>query len=179
MKGSLACGGIIAEFFIWVHKGEIRMSWNHISRIRIVVLGVVLVLLGATAVVVSRVGSREVVASVSATGNAAQGRSQSERGQLVRVWVHGDAIYPPVIYAQPGKILFKADNETQSDISLVIERVTPGQANARVTQLGTQRKARRVGQEMTLGAGEYVLYEATQPEIRTRLIVQAKEDRDH
>ncbi|MEW6209452.1 MAG: hypothetical protein AB1631_13865 [Acidobacteriota bacterium] len=155
------------------------MSRNHVSKIRIVLLVALVLLIGTTAVVVSRVGSREVVPSVSASGSEAQERGQTQHRQLVRVWVHGDAIQPPVIYAQPGRILFKADNETQSDISLVIERVNPGQANARVTAMGTQRKAKRVGQEMTLSPGEYAVYEESQPQYRATLIVQAKEERDH
>jgi hypothetical protein len=150
------------------------MAEKLISSRRSVLLIAVIAMMAAGVFIAHRVGSDSVMPSASADRSEPDDKHQ----QLVRVWVHGDAIQPPVIYAQPGRILFKADNETQSDISLVIERVTPGQANARVATMGTQRKAKRVGQEMTLSPGEYAVYEESQPQYRATLIVQAKEERD-
>ncbi len=135
------------------------------SFIRIAALAAVFATLAAAAVMAGRTGE-----SVSA--KAGQSNPDVEHRQLVRVWVHGDAIQPPILYARPGKILFSVENETQSDISLVIERTVPGTANARVKSIGTQRQGKRVGEEIRLGPGEYELYEETQPQYRARLIVE-------
>jgi hypothetical protein len=145
------------------------------KRVLLIVLLIGLVAMLATSgVMVGGKGAKEIVPTVAAS----QAQEEARHRQLVRVWVHGDGIQPSVLFARPGKIFFNVENETQSDISLAIERVTQGQANARVKALGTQRKARRVGEEMTLGPGEYVVYEETQPQYRARLIVEPRKADD-
>lgn len=150
------------------------MAARRISSRRAVLLGAVIALMAAGVFIGQRAGSNSVMPSATASAN--QSKPDVEHRQLVRVWVHGDAIQPPILYARPGKILFNVENETQSDISLVIERAVPGGANARVKSVGTQRKGKRVGEEMRLGPGEYELYEETQPQYRAKLIVEHSRD---
>ena len=135
---------------------------------RIMLIGALL-LLPTSAIFTSSAGSK-LRPALAPT----QAESQSYSAQLVRVFVHGDDLYPDVINTSPGKILLRAENETQSDVSLVVERVTPGQANQSFANISTIGQAKRATQELTLTAGEYVYYEQSRPEIRGRLIVESK-----
>jgi hypothetical protein len=101
------------------------------------------------------------------TENAYRGR--------VRIFLHGDEIYPDTLRLQPGRILLSAENETQSDISLIIERVIPGQGREVVANVRTVRQAKRNEQELLLGVGEYTYYEESQPEIKGTLIVEPQQ----
>lgn len=101
----------------------------------------------------------------------AQGQGRVEHRQLVRVFVHGDDIYPRSILIRPGKLLVVAENETQSDISLVVEKLNPGRAPDAVARVKTPHLGKRNRQELTLGAGEYEFYEESQPHLRGKIIV--------
>jgi hypothetical protein len=100
------------------------------------------------------------------------GSARSGNAQLVRIFAHGEDIYPPVIYARPGKILITAENETQSDITIVLQRVGTGLGLNSVGTVSTDRKSKRARQEFTLGAGEYAFYEEAQPDFKGLLIVR-------
>jgi hypothetical protein len=94
--------------------------------------------------------------------------------QSLRVFVHGEDIYPLVARVRPGRLMLNAENETQSDVALVIEKIVPGQAGRIIASVSTQNRAKRSAQEVDIGAGEYVFYEQSQPEVRGRLIVEAR-----
>ena len=102
----------------------------------------------------------------------AQVQGQVERRRLVRIFVHADDIYPDVVRLKPGKVLLLAENETQSDVSLVVEKVNPGQPAQRTAQVRTRQLDKRNRQEMTLGAGEYVFYEESNPRVKGKIIVE-------
>lgn len=101
---------------------------------------------------------------------------RDEPKQLVRVWVHGDGLYPDVVKARPGVILLKAENQTQSDIALIVERLGPNQTSQRLARLGTVNKARRVDQVFTLSEGEYVFYAESQLQYKGLLIVEPRKE---
>jgi hypothetical protein len=103
---------------------------------------------------------------------AIQSPSESGRGQLVRIWIHGEDIYPSIVRVRPGRVLLVAENETQSDVDVVLERVLPDHARQNVARVSCAQKAKRADGEVTLGAGEYVFYEQTQPEVKGTLIVR-------
>lgn len=97
--------------------------------------------------------------------------------QSIRVWVHGDRVSPDLIYARPGKILLQAENETGGDISLKLDRQVAGRTPEEQGVVRTARRGKRSSLEMTLGAGEYVFYDETRPEIKGKLIVDPQLDR--
>ncbi|HLG13449.1 MAG TPA: hypothetical protein VJH03_02845 [Blastocatellia bacterium] len=110
--------------------------------------------------------------SLSEAGAPPQGPHANLPAQLIRVFVHGDGIYPDVVRARPGEILLRAENETLGDISLVVERLDPGQVPVNVKQIKTVNRGKRAQEELALGVGEYVYYEASRPEIRGKLIIE-------
>ena len=107
----------------------------------------------------------------SATATAPQGLS-AKYPQLIRIWMHGDMIYPPVVRARPGRILLRAENQTQTDVALVLERLLPGAARQRTARVNTTSKALRAEQLLTVGAGEYEFYDEAFPEAKGKLIVE-------
>lgn len=104
----------------------------------------------------------------AATSTAAQ---TANYPLLIRIWMHGDAIYPPIARARPGKILLRAENQTQSDVALILERVLPGDARQNTARVSTVSKALRANLVLTLVPGEYEFYDEAFPEARGKLIV--------
>jgi hypothetical protein len=80
-------------------------------------------------------------------------------------------VRPAVIRAEPGPVTLHAENETGGDVVLVLERVNPGRGGERAARVVTSREGKRSRQELELGAGEYVFYEESRPELTGRLIV--------
>lgn len=107
-------------------------------------------------------------------------RQQSQESalarQLVRVWVHASDLYPSVVRVRPGKILIVAENETQGDVSLAVERVLAGGARASLTSLRTSERGKRVNREVTIDVGEYVFYSESNPALQGRLIAEVPID---
>jgi hypothetical protein len=103
---------------------------------------------------------------------AAQGGQAPHDKQMVVVWVHGEDIYPSVVRVRPGKVKLRAENETLSDITLVVERVVPGQSRQTIGRVNTLGSAKRKDLELQLGAGEYVFYEETHPDVTGTVIVE-------
>lgn len=101
----------------------------------------------------------------------AQEKTQKELTQTVRVFIHPEDIYCDVITVRPGKIRLVAENKTQSDVSLVLERVNPGQSPQTVAQVRTVDRGIRNMHELTVGAGEYVFYEESRPQQQGKIIV--------
>lgn len=152
------------------------MNSKRISLIRILLVGTVIVIPLTASLLVRETGSASAYLSSTSGVSAAQSAPEAEYKQMVRVWVHNDGIYPSVVYASPGKIVLRAENETRSDVSLIVERVLPGQANAQLTRLATQNQAKRAYEERALGAGEYVFYDEARPEYKGTLIVEARKE---
>jgi len=143
--------------------------------IRILMIGAAFVIVITTVLLVRQASSASTTPPAPASAaTPRQGRPEAEYKQMIRVWVHNDGIYPSIVYATPGKIVLRAENETRSDVSLIVERVLLGQANARLTRLITQNQAKRVHEERVLGAGEYVFYDEARPEYKGTLIVEAQ-----
>ena len=126
-------------------------------------------LIAGTVLVVLVVGASFFWSSVTAT--APQGLS-AKYPQLIRVWMHGDMIYPTVVHARPGRVLLRAENQTQTDVALVLERVLPGAARQRTARVNTVSKALRAEQLLTVGVGEYEFYDEAFPEAKGKLIVE-------
>jgi hypothetical protein len=111
------------------------------------------------------------------TLNAASGtpaRSEAKFREMVRVFLHGDDIYPGFARVRPGSVLLRAENETQSDVALVLERVVSGETRQPVARVATSGRGKRADNEVTLDVGEYVFFEESRPEVRGRLIVEPK-----
>jgi len=90
----------------------------------------------------------------------------------VRIFIHPDDIYPPVVAVRPGKVIISAENNAQRNVALIVERVLdPGRAVARVPAAAQDKRNR---QEYTLGAGDYVFYEESRPLRQGKLIVDPK-----
>jgi len=81
-------------------------------------------------------------------------------------------IYPTVVHARPGRVLLRAENQTQTDVALVLERVLPGAARQRTARVNTVSKALRAEQLLTVGVGEYEFYDEAFPEAKGKLIVE-------
>lgn len=95
----------------------------------------------------------------------------SQPPRLLRVWVHGDGIYPEFLRLPPGRVVIRSENETQSDINLVVERVIPGQSNQSLARVPTPVSQKRANHELALAVGEYVYYEESQPQYKGLLTV--------
>lgn len=78
---------------------------------------------------------------------------------------------PNLIYARPGKVILRAENETSEDIALTVERVNPGQSNQKEADLQTSNKAKRVDKEVNLRPGEYVYFVPSRPSLAGKIIV--------
>ena len=104
-------------------------------------------------------------------GRKAQGGAVEFRTTL-RVFIHPDDIYPRLVRVRPGKVVISAENNTQKDIAIIIEPAsTPGHNLGRVAAAVRDKRNKH---EYTLGAGEYVFYEETQPKRQGKLIVDPK-----
>jgi hypothetical protein len=115
------------------------------------------------------VGAMPATDAIAST--AVQGQGQSEFIQTIRVFIHPEDLYPGIVTVRPGKVRLVAENETLTDVSLVVERVSPGQARQTVAGIRTVDPAKRDRQELTLGTGEYVFYEESRPQQQGRIIV--------
>ena len=119
-------------------------------------------------VYVPAVNNQPELASAAAT---AQSERPNELIRIVRVFIHPEEMYPGAFVVKPGKIRLEVENETLSDVSLVVERVIPGQAHERAAALRIVNHGKRNRQELALGAGEYVFYEESRPQQQGRIIV--------
>ena len=105
--------------------------------------------------------------------NPVQLRAAPEFKQRIRVFVHRNDIRPQIIHAWPGKAVVSVENVSQADVSLQIERLLPN-LNLPVGAVNLTASVNRLPQELTLAVGEYVLYDASRPTIRGRLIVEPR-----
>lgn len=102
---------------------------------------------------------------------AARGQSGPVYKPTLRVWVHVDSVRPALLQAAPGTVVVRAVNETESDVSLVVERVAEGPPAERVARVTVTPQDKDRRQEVVLTAGEYVYYEESRPDIQGRLVV--------
>lgn len=94
--------------------------------------------------------------------------------QRLRVFVHKNDIRPRALHAWPGKAVLSVENESQADVSLQIERVLANRTES-VGAVSLSARGKRLPQEVTLVAGEYVLYEVSRPNNRLSLIVEPRQ----
>ncbi len=139
-----------------------------------ILIGALSLLLASVAALTWRTGVAEGVVAPTAAPLSSQGQGDTEPRQSIRVWLHGDSLYPDLILARPGKIFLRAENQTQSDVTLVLERVVAGEAPQELTRVSTLRKGKRASQEMTLSEGEYIFYEESNPKLQGRLIIEPR-----
>jgi len=138
-------------------------------RVRVATVAAIGVVVCAAVGFVGRAYSERAVRSfadaerarLAAPGELAQGPPASRPAQLIRVFVHDFDIYPDVVRTRPGKIQLRAENETREDIALVVERVRPGQSPEPLTRIKTVSRGKRAQEELALGVGEYVFYDAS------------------
>ena len=109
---------------------------------------------------------------ITSLHSISQAQPQGPR-QFFQVWVHRNEIMPDLIYARPGRALLRAENETSSDIELLVERLNQNQANTPQASIQTVNKAKRASQEIILQPGEYVYFSAALPQLKGRLVVRA------
>ncbi len=151
-----------------------RSLRSNTSIKRAILIGALLLLLASVAALTRWTGIAEGVVRPSAAPLSSQGEGDTEPRQSIRVWLHGDSLYPDLILARPGKIFLRAENQTQSDVTLVLERVVAGQAPQELSRVSTLRKGKRAGQEMALSEGEYIFYEESNPKLQGRLIIEPR-----
>jgi len=106
---------------------------------------------------------------------ARQDQGPPQFTRTIRVFIHPEDIYPGVVVVKPGRVRLVAENQTQTDVSLIIERVIPGQSRQGVAAVRTANHAKRKHQDVALGEGEYVFYEESRPEQRGRIIVDPRD----
>ena len=143
---------------------------------RSLMLGVAVLIMAVGLMAVNRTESASLKTPATALRTTKPPATQGliERSQLVRVFVHIEDIYPDEAHVRPGKVLLVSENETQKDVSLVVEKVKPGQQARGIAVVRTPHIDRRARQELTLDEGEYVFYEATRPGLQGKLIVDSQ-----
>lgn len=91
---------------------------------------------------------------------------------VLRIWIHGEDIYPDSVRMNPGTVMLVAENQISSDFTLVLEQVAPGQAPQLTSTLSAAQHVNRVNQTLTLSNGQYIFYEQSRPEVKGKLIVE-------
>jgi len=134
----------------------------------------VVILLSIMAALAVHTGATAELAKGDLSRSEALARPPGHDRQIVTIWVHGEDIYPGVVRVRPGRVLIRAENETQSDIVLVVERIAPGAAPQAAATVSTSRRAKRADKELQLGAGEYRFYEQSQPDTMGAMIVEPR-----
>ncbi|GEM_PF-2527793 len=116
-----------------------------------------------------------IVASTKANaeGTATEQRVAPEFKQRISIWVHRDDVRPKVIHAWPGKAQINVENQTQSDVSLQVERVLPNRTQT-IGAVNLSARLKRLRQEVTLVPGDYIFYEASRSDIRGRIVVKPR-----
>lgn len=161
---------------------EAHVLKEKLASKRTLLCGMVLVLAAATPLFSRHIhGSSDTGNSLpnstvpvsAATPGMVQG--QGRLVQTLRVFVHPEDIYPGSVVVKPGKIDLVVESETLTDVSLVVERVDPGQAHQRVAAVRTINRSKRNHQELTLGAGVYAFYEESRPQQQGKIIVDPQE----
>jgi hypothetical protein len=104
----------------------------------------------------------------------AQAAPQKPVGQLLRVFVWGDTIYPAAAHVRPGLLKLRLENQTAADVSLVVTD-PKSSTGAPVASLGTANKEIRTEQVVQLAPGEYVFYERNHTTVKGILIVDVSQ----
>lgn len=94
--------------------------------------------------------------------------------QTVRVFIHPEDIYPGSVVVRPGRINLVVENETLTDVSLVVELLNPGQSPQGIALVRTPARLKRSPRELTLGAGVYTFYEESRPYQQGKIIVDPR-----
>ena len=153
----------------------------NVHRTLSLALLVALITCAAVAITSQRAqGSSEAIV-VNSNENAAkpvapsqQENPRANRVQIVRIFAHADDIYPGFARVRPGRVRLVAENETQKDVSIVLERVNPGASRTAVLQVNSLLREKRSSGELTVGAGEYEFYVDGNPDVRGTLIVDSQ-----
>jgi hypothetical protein len=154
----------------WIKTGS-NVKLNELL-FRLPYLWAALIIITFVVVAVATVKVRSNASSSASIPTRSQERPKPvEFCQLIRVWVHRNELTPDLIYARPGKIILRAENETGEDIALAVERVNPGQSNQKEAEIRTSNKAKRVDKEVNLRNGEYVYFVPSRPSLAGKIIV--------
>jgi hypothetical protein len=97
----------------------------------------------------------------------------AEFKQRLRIWRTVSDLRPRVLHAWPGKALIEVVNDRGDQASIRIDRITPDASHPTET-LDLAPQLRRTKHEITLGSGEYIIYDTTQPAMRVRLVVEPR-----
>ena len=152
-----------------------------LSPKRTALCGMALVLAAGATVSSRRIqGSNDAVGALTHSSIPVVAPTENVQGQdrlirTIRVFIHPEDIYPGSVVVKPGKIDLVIENETQAEVSLVVERVNPGQSRQSVTALRTVNRLKRNRQELTLGAGVYAFYEESRPQQQGKIIVDPQD----
>ena len=148
------------------------MLRQRVSIRRALVFGMTL-LIFATATVLTMRGGH--ASSLSHRGVSAWRKTPGATPvPMLRIFVHGDDLYPNFMQVPPGVVRLRAENETQGDVALVLERATPGSQPQVLATVSTVYQAKRADLTVELTAGEYDYYDAMRPEIRGHLSVASQ-----
>jgi hypothetical protein len=116
-------------------------------------------------------GKAPTARSKGATVDAGSPKSVASK-QLLRVWVHGDDIYPDVVQVNHGTVLIQAENQVSADITLVVEQIVEGLAPQQITTISAAQHASCAKQTLTLSPGQYVFYEQSRPGVIGKMVVE-------
>jgi hypothetical protein len=141
---------------------------------------IVLVVAAEVSVSSQRIQGSDAQASASSHSSTPLGRSTAVQGpgrlaQTIRVFIHPEDIYPGAVLVKPGPIDLVVENQTQADVSMVVERVSPGQVNQSIASLKTVDHRSRNQQGLTLTPGMYVFYEESRPYQQGKIIVDPRD----
>ena len=118
---------------------------------------------------------RQSSASVMAGKAGAAGRQAStDFTPMLRIFVHNEDIYPAAMKVKAGPVRVRVERQTLSDAVLVLDRISPGQANVRLLSVRAEQTARRAEQRIELEPGDYIYYDEARPEVVGHLLVESK-----
>jgi hypothetical protein len=154
-------------------SGRVRMlTLIATVTVAVAVVGAV-VRRGVKASATVKVGTVETRAKRASGIAAAQVLPSGVPLQTLRVWVHAGAIYPYVLHATPGPAQLWIENQTQSEVTLAVDRFLPDTATLQpAARVGTADHVVGPTQVIVLAAGSYVFYEQSNPSIRGIIQVQ-------
>jgi len=91
--------------------------------------------------------------------------------QNVRFTLYRESIYPRQLRAQPGRIGIAVEDRTRQSSGLIIQRQTEG-STVPVGEVTLPANVFRARAQFGLGAGRYVVFDASQPNNRAELLVE-------
>jgi hypothetical protein len=137
---------------------------------KLIIVGFVLLALASSALLMAATYDRKPKLS-SAVLAAPPPQSAPEFKQRLDVYLHRNEIRPKLIRAWPGKAVLTIQTETMADTTLNVVRA----GERRTPILSVTISPGRMEREVNLVAGEYLIYQSSNPNVYSRLIVEPRQ----